>query len=365
MKKILMISGDRAIARGDKGAFFNTLSELHKYFDRVDVISPRSGMAREVRVFDNTSVYPSPFSMVFQVFWIVIKGYILYKKNGYDAMIVHEYPPFYNGIGSAILSIITGLPYLLEIHHIPGHPRYANPKELFYVFLMRYFIFLDTYFATKVRVVNKQETPKFLIETGVNRKKLIYCPSFYINYDIFKPRPDIEKYYDFVFAARLEPNKGILNLIDAIDIIRNKKPDVRLLIIGKGSLDEALRAKIKERNLENNIIFSGWLAGLEDVAKAYCSAKIFVNPSFNEGGPRVLIEAMACGLPVISTPVGIAPDLVKEGVNGWITDWISDKMAETMLRALNNNIKPPKFFVEDFEYNKAIKNYAEVIDSIK
>lgn len=363
MKRILMISGDRSLARGDKGAFFNTLSELRKYFEKIDIICPPSNLKiNSNNIFENVTIYPSSWPLIFQPLWILWQGLRLNRKHKYDVMVVHEFPPFYNGIGAILLSLVTGLKYLLEIHHIPGYPRSADLKEKIYLFLTRVFIGIDSFFANKIRVVNKQETPQFLIKAGVNRKKLIYCPSFYIDYSVFRPCPEVEKRYDFIFVARLESNKGILNLIDSIKILKKSRPGIKLLLVGKGSLLDSLKNIIKEQQLDNNIFFSDWLATSSDVAKAYCSARIFINPSFNEGGPRVLLEAMACGLPVISTPVGIAKDVINEGVNGWITDWDSQKMSSTMLKAMSSNISPKPHTSDVFEYKNAIKNYAQVIN---
>lgn len=365
-KRILMISGDRALARGDKGAFYSTLSELRQYFNQIDIICPPVvGSESGIKIFENVFVYTSRLSLLFQPIWILWQGYKLNKMNKYDSFVVHEYPPFYNGIGAFLLKFFTGLNYILEIHHIPGYPKYANSKERLYKFLTKYFIGIDTTFASKVRVVNKQETPQFLIKAGVNRKKLVYCPSFYINYDIFKFYPEVEKKYDFVFAARLESNKGILNLIEAFKLLLKSRPNLKLLIIGKGSLSDELRNKVLSEKLASNIVFSGWLATAEDVARAYCSARIFINPSFNEGGPRVLLEAMACGLPVISTPVGIAKDVIIENKNGWFIDWDPTHMMQIMLKAISSNINISPLQMPDFEYKNAISNYADTISSLK
>ena len=220
---------------------------------------------------------------------------------------------------------------------------------------------LDSVFADEVRVVNKKETPDFLTRYGVSRKKIRFCPSFYLDFTVFHPEPNVKKEYDLVYCARLERNKGIMNLIQALKIIKIQKPDIKLLLIGKGSLLPFLQAYVRQNNLENNIIFSGWLADARAVADAYRSARFFVNPSLNEGGPRVLLEAMACGLPVITTRVGIAHDVIQEGENGWFSGWSPRELADGILNALSGNINIKPLYREDFSYANAIRAYAELL----
>ena len=79
MLKILMISGDRALAEGRRGAFYNTLEEFHKYWDRVDIICPKSTANRQpptINLFGNVFVHPSPWPLIFQPFWILKEGII-------------------------------------------------------------------------------------------------------------------------------------------------------------------------------------------------------------------------------------------------------------------------------------------------
>ena len=282
---------------------------------------------------------------------------------------VHEYPPFYNGIGARLLWQKTRTPYILELMHVPGHPKTANFKERFYKFLTKIFINFDSKKAKAIRVINKKEIPEFLISAGIKKEKLVYIPAFYIDLETFKPI-EVDKKYDLVFAARLEKNKGILNLIKAVEIMKNDKKDISLLLIGNGSLKEDIKKYIKENNLENNVYLSGWLETSHDVARAYNSGKIFVNPSFNEGGPRVLLEAMACGLPIVSTNVGIAQDIIENGANGIVIGWDSNGMSKKILSLINDQETQSDFrvkgldLVKQFERKQSIDNYAVKIKEL-
>src|SRR3989338_10682592 len=179
MAKLLMITGlgsAKDLASGKKGAFYNTLEEFHKYWERIDVIAPRDKKQtqREKILFGNVFIHISPWPLIFHPFWFLKKGLEIYKEQKFDLMIVHEFPPFYNGIGARLLWQKTRVPYVLEFHHISGYPKAANPKESVYRILMGWLIKFDASKATAVRVVNQKQTLEFLVKAGVPENKITY-----------------------------------------------------------------------------------------------------------------------------------------------------------------------------------------------
>ncbi len=374
MAKILMITGlgsVRDLASDKKGAFYYTLEEFHKYWDRIDIMCPRiKGQEPGVKsLFGNVFMHISPWPLIFHPIWFLKKGVEIYKEQKFDLMTVQEFPPFYNGIGARLLWNKIKAPYILEIHHIAGYPRTANFKGWLYKTATRFFIKRDTAKARVVRVVNKKQVPNFLIKAGVPGDKIIYISSFYIDLDTFRPM-GLDKKYDLVFASRLEKNKGIGLLLQAMSNVKIKMPNVKLLIVGSGPLKAKLQNYVKRNGLEHNVFFSGWLETLNDVARAYNSAKIFINPSFNEGGPRVALEAMACGLPVITTEVGAMLDVINDGENGLFADWSPEEMSEKILWLLERPDVQNRFsgeglkIAEQFEKSTMIKNYAGKLKEI-
>lgn len=371
MAKLLMITGlgsAKDLASGKRGAFYNTLEEFHKYWERIDIICPKIQNSK-LKIFENVYIHISPWPLVFHPIWFLKKGLEIYKQQKFDLMVVHEFPPFYNGIGARLLWQKIKIPYILEIMHIPGFPKSADFKEDLYKNLVKWFIKYDAKKAKKVRVINQKQTPDFLVDSGINRNNIIYIPAMYIDLDVFH-RTNVEKKYDFVFAARLEKNKGIGELLKAVVILKNHKPDTKLLIIGNGQLKNKLIKFITDNKLSDNVFFSGWLATSNDMAKAYSEARIFVNPSYNEGGPRVVLEAMACGLPIITTRVGLMPDVIDNGRNGLFVDWSGEDMAEKISCLLKNKELQNKFSqagletVGQFERRSTIKNYADKLKEL-
>lgn len=362
-----MISGDRSLAEGKRGAFYNTLEEFHKYWERVDIVCPRPdrrSSTANCQLFNNVYIHPSRWPLIFQPWFILAKGEELFKRAGFDLVTVHEYAPFYNGIGARLLFNKIGVPYVLEIHHVPGYPRAANFKERFYCFLSRRFLKCDSKKAAAVRIVNQHELRNFLAQARVDSGKILYIPSMYIDLGIFKPR-DLPKKYDLIFAGRLAENKGVNLFIDAV-----RRLGVKAVIVGDGPLKESLKSKVKSLGLEDDIEFYGWAKDQIEVAELMNQSKILVMSSYNEGGPRVVPEAMACGLPVLATPVGIAADLISKNNAGVLIDWNADDIAKKARRILSDSFEYSRlsraaiWAAAQFEKKAAIKNYAQVLQKI-
>lgn len=128
-----------------------------------------------------------------------------------------------------------------------------------------------------------------------------------------------------LFVGRLTAAKGVRFLIEAM----RRCPDETLVVVGDGPERPAL-----ERLAEGlpNVRFAG-LASRAEVGQHMASAKLLVQPSFQEGVPNTVMEAMANGIPVIATRVGGVPDLVRDGETGFLVDpGDADALAERILR---------------------------------
>ncbi|HZZ99172.1 MAG TPA: glycosyltransferase family 4 protein, partial [Candidatus Paceibacterota bacterium] len=367
-QKLLMISGDRSLASGKRGAFYNTLEELSKHFERIDVITPRS-TGNENILFGNVHLYPSPWSLWRQPWWILKKGTQIFREVKFDAITVHDYAPFYNGLGANWLAERTRVPFMLEIHHIPGYPKAGSFKELIYRYLSWRFLAADARRARVIRVVNQYQTKKFLSSAGIPESKLRYIPSMYIDLDVFKPA-EAEKKYDLISVARLEANKGTLELIKAVELLKKSRPEIILAVVGDGSLKKSLEKYVHEHGLTENVKFLGWLGDSQALAGAYRSTKVFVNPSRNEGGPRVALEAMACGTPVVTTRVGLMLDIIRDHENGFFCGWSPEEIARTLSSVLaDDKLRETRGHngletAAQFERKSAIANYASTINDL-
>jgi glycosyltransferase involved in cell wall biosynthesis len=119
-----------------------------------------------------------------------------------------------------------------------------------------------------------------------------------------------------LFFGRLGRGKGVYDLLAAARELKDRHPGLQLALGGDGEVDKA-RAAAEELGLGAHTQFLGWVRG-EQKARALERASIYTLPSYNEGMPMSILEAMAYGLPVLATPVGGIPDVVSDGVEGYL-----------------------------------------------
>ncbi len=138
-----------------------------------------------------------------------------------------------------------------------------------------------------------------------------------------------------LFLGRLGRRKGIYVLLNALAAVKEKFPDVMLLCGGDGEIDE-VRAVAEDLGVKDRVRLLGWVQGSEKNA-LLDSAAIYVLPSFAEGLPMSVLEAMAAGLPVISTPVGGIPEVITDGIEGiLVAPGDSNALGEAICRLLGD-----------------------------
>ncbi len=138
-----------------------------------------------------------------------------------------------------------------------------------------------------------------------------------------------------LFLGKLAEKKGIYCLLDAIVPLKERYQNIRLLCGGEGEL-ENVEAYSRQLGIKDNVQLLGWVSGSEKDLYLQQST-IYVLPSFSEGLPMGVLEAMAAGLPVVSTPVGGIPDAVEDGVEGFLVEpGDSQALAEAIRRLLDD-----------------------------
>ena len=112
-----------------------------------------------------------------------------------------------------------------------------------------------------------------------------------------------------VFTGRLVPGKGLRELLQAFAILAPSRPRLRLVCIGEGVMDQELRQRASQPDLQGYVEFLGNLSA-EQIARWLAACNLLCLPSYSEGCPNVIIEALACGRPVVATNVGGIPELM-------------------------------------------------------
>jgi len=362
---LLMFSGDSSVARGARGPFYQMLRHFSAYWTRIDILCRGGGDAAPTVVHGNVYVHPSPWPALFQPLYLLRRGAALCAEQPYALIASHDYGLFLNGIGAALLSRRTALPWVSEIHHVEGYPRAVTGRERLYRALALRYIPWMARRAAAIRTVNAIEVPGLLRQLGVPEHKILVLPSLYLDFDVFHPYPDEPIRYDLLFVGRLVANKGLFTMLDALALLRKDYPAIRLGIRGDGPLRAALERRSTALRLEAHI---DWIPRFEepgDLARLYAAARMLVCASTVEGGPRVTAEAMACGVPVISTPVGIMPELIQDGVNGLLFHWDAAELAAQAGRLLANEAlrmrlaEAGRASVQGFRAEEVIARYAQ------
>jgi glycosyltransferase involved in cell wall biosynthesis len=146
---------------------------------------------------------------------------------------------------------------------------------------------------------------------------------------------------DILFAGVLIPRKGIHHLLGAFALIAHDFPSARLVILGcelNKFYAAKLKALCKEYNLDGRVKFLGEVSQSE-LATRMDRALIFVLPTYSEGLPRVVFEAMAAGLPVIATAVSGIPEIVQDCITGFLIPPGDEKALAERLRWVLENPK--------------------------
>jgi glycosyltransferase involved in cell wall biosynthesis len=154
-----------------------------------------------------------------------------------------------------------------------------------------------------------------------------------------------------VLVALIRPRKGVEVIIRAVNNLKNRFPKVFLVIVGDDNISEdplygrKLRELVSTLEIESRVIFTGFR---EDVISILKQSDLMILPSlFGEGSPMVILEAMAMGLPAIASDIEGVPEIVCDGVNGFLVkpgdaDGLSDKIIsvlsrEDLLETVKNN----------------------------
>lgn len=174
--------------------------------------------------------------------------------------------------------------------------------------------------AQVLRFAEPEDEPKVrIVRCGIDGAYLGQC---------YVPPPQEPR---LVCVARFDPEKGHAVLLEAAARLARSGVAFQLDLIGDGALRPEIERAIRRLGLEGRVDLSGWL-GSAQVRDRLLGSRLFVLPSFAEGLPVVLMEALAMGRPVIATYVAGIPELVVDGENGWLVPASSVDDLELALR---------------------------------
>lgn len=198
---------------------------------------------------------------------------------------------------------------------------------------------------------------------GLSEDKVTVIPN-YVDTDLFRPNPDVPpKPGRICFIGRLEEQKNLFALLEAV-----KGLDVELVLVGNGGLREGLEAKARAEHIPAQFLGALPHGALAEVLNG---AQVFILPSLYEGHPKTLIEAMACGLPVIGTDVPGIRDLIVHRETGFLCGTSPAEIRQAIQEVLGDKAlqermgrKAREFVVEHFALDRIVSMEMALLDEV-
>ncbi len=252
-------------------------------------------------------------------FFALIKARSLHNKNKYDA--IWSIMANYAGFGALFFKMLNPkVPFVLTLQE--GDPISYIKKRVGILYPLFKKIFTKADFVTAISTYLAgwakemgATAPIEVIPNGVDGKKFKTQNEKFKIEEMERIRGELGLEKEdtvLVTTSRLVEKNAVKDIIDALTFLPE---NVKLLIIGTGSLEQSLKSNVKSQMLESRVRFLGFLSH-DEIPRYLWASDIFIRPSLSEGMGNSFIEAMAAGLPVIATPVGGIVDFLKDGETG-------------------------------------------------
>lgn len=294
---------------------------------------------------------------LFSVLWFLLK-----KRRSYDIIHCHLLQGFHS-LAAILMKALFKKKVIIKVGATGPISDFRMMKNLFGGgFLLR-----QTPRADRLICVCSQSAGEAL-QAGFLPEQVLQIPNG-VDSSYFKPLPRAEGPLTVVFVGRLDRMKGVQVLLEAFKQLSDAGVAAHLAIIGDGPDREKLTKLARDTGRADSIRFCGETA---DIRPHLQQATLFVLPSFSEGLSNVLLEAMACGLPVVATRVGGTVDLVQDGVNGILVEPDNaGQLYQAMKKILQNKdlakalgVQARKTAVEKFSLESVTEQYVSLYQAL-
>jgi len=335
----------RLAARGHEVHIFGM-----KYWDGEDVIEREGVLLHGVCAPQNLYVDGKRSIKTSVLFsWKLLRS----LGGDFDVVDAQEFP-YFPCFSAKLFSILKRTPLFITWHEVWGDywDEYLGRMGVFGKEIERLTIRLpDKIIPVSERV---RRDP---LSMGVRGERMVVVPNG-VDLEKIDSVEAGELQYDLVYVGRLSEHKRVDLLIEAVSLAREVMPDIRCGVIGDGPGMERLRRLVEDLQIEENVVFLGFLETDEDLIAAMKSSRIFVLPSMREGFGISALEANACGLPVVTvrSEMNAASDLVEEGLNGLVVNPTPEDMAEAVLKLLKDDMynrlsEPSRRVAEKYDWS--------------
>ena len=223
---------------------------------------------------------------------------------------------------------------------------------------------IDYSLADKIAVEYESMVERYNLQEYLQK---IALGNQYIDTNLFKPTRNLkDRGYLLGYFGRLSQEKGVLELARALSVVL-KDGKNRAIIVGGGELYEEVESILIETGIKGQVEIVSWVA-LDEMPAYLNDTRLAVVPSYMEGVPNIVLEAMACGTPVLATAVGGIPDVIIDGETGFIME---DKSPECIARnvsrvlshqAIEEITSKARAIIDDkYTYEVVVENYRKIL----
>ena len=228
---------------------------------------------------------------------------------------------------------------------------------------------LSYYIADKILLYSPNLIKEWKLQKF--KEKILIAQHFFITIDIFTVTTSLnDRSFLIGYIGRLSEEKGIRNFVQALPTILSVRKDLCVLIIGDGPLKEAIKVTLDNEGLIARVDLIGWISH-DNLPEYLNKLRLLVLPSYTEGLPNIMLEAMRCSTPVLATSVGAIPDFIKDRETGFIMENNSPVcVTENILRALENPnlekiaMNAKKMVEKEFAFDSKVKQWESIFDEI-
>jgi len=373
--KILLLNYEfPPLGGGAANATYYLLNQFKQYKDlEIDLITSSINKYKQKKFSSNINVYYLDIGKKNQGFHFQTqKDLLIYSWKAYfkarallktkNYHLVHAF----FGIPSGFIAMLLKKSYIVSLRgsDVPFYnPRFCWLDKLF-------FQYLNKIIWKKARyiIANSNDLKKLALKTNPQQKIKIIPNGVDTNF--FKPNQKVKKENIILFVGRLIKRKGVSYLIEAFTLLEEKhRKSWQIWIVGDGPEKKNLIKLCKINKINKKVKFLG-RKKKKELIKIYNQAKFFILPSLNEGMSNTLLEAMACGLPVITTKTGGVEQLVEKD-NGLIIKKLKIKKLRSALKKFAKNKNLSKMGKESrkkanfFNWSKVAKKYLKLYKLIR
>jgi glycosyltransferase involved in cell wall biosynthesis len=352
------------------GALGHTVDVITTWFKGLEEVSagPNNVTVFRIKSMRRRLDRSNPLEMMSYIRHALKKARLLVKSHSYETAVTFFAIP--TGVISYCLFKKYALPYILLLRggDVPGFLH--RELGLFHAITIP---FTMAIWRNAARIIANSKSLQQLAHTTAQRlHRLVEMVPNGVDAEFFTPAYHLQNAcFSFIFSGRFVSQKNLFFLICQFEKLSASRPST-LILVGDGPEKPTLEKKIKSSERLSNLVRLHPWSSKEQLRAFYQSAHCFINPSFEEGMPNTVLEAMACGLPVIASDIGGNNELIKNGKNGLlftmnVIDDLKIKMQEilSLLETKSMGAYSRRIVSDHFSWNTSASRIISPLERVK